>query len=101
MLAVGSVTTSATALRVGVGCLGLLLERTPPLMVLAARASVGGPDAGRAQAAFRDDLLALARESAEVSWREVRRGLDDLDVATRADAAPAGERPSRPYRVKP
>lgn len=99
MLAAGSVVSSATAFRMGVGCLELLVERTPPLVTLAVKASVGGAETGTAQAAFRDDFIALARDSAEVSWRELRRAVDDLDAFTRSDDEP-GERPHRPYRVK-
>jgi hypothetical protein len=92
--------TSATAFRIAVSCGGLLLERTPPLTRLALAVAVGGQDAGRAEATFRDDLLALARDSAEASWREVRRGIDDLDRLTRTGAPVPGEAPHRPYRVK-
>ena len=50
---------------------------------------------------FRDELVALARDSAEASWRELRRGVDDLDAFTRPDERES-ERPARrPYRVKP
>lgn len=52
-----------------------------------------------AQARFRDDLLSLARESAERSWRELRRGIDDLDALTRPGNTTAA-RPHRPHRVK-
>jgi hypothetical protein len=97
MLATGSLVSSATAFRVGVGCLELWLERAPTLMRLAVQASAG---TGTSQAAFRDDFIALARDAAEVSWREMRRGIDDLDAFTRPDDEP-GERPHRPYRVKP
>jgi hypothetical protein len=100
MLATGSLVASATAFRVGAGCLELLVERTPLLVRLAVQASAGGAGTGKAQAAFRDDLLALARDSAEVSWRELRRGVDDLDAFTRPEEEQA-ERPHRPYRVKP
>jgi hypothetical protein len=100
MLATGSLVTSATAFRVGAGCLELLVERTPPLARLAVRASAGGHEAGQAQAAFRDDFIALARDSAELSWRELRRAVDDLDSFTRPDEE-AAVRPHRPYRVKP
>jgi len=99
MLATGSLVSSATALRVSVGCLGLLARRTPPLVRHGVRASVGGAN-GRAQAEFRDGLIALARESAEVSWRELRRGVDELDASTRPVEEPAAPRHRRPYRVK-
>ena len=99
MLAAGSLVSSTTAFRVGAGCVELWLERAPGLARLGARASLGGADTGRAQAAFRDDFIALARDSAELSWRELRRGLDDLDAFTRTGDE-LGERPHRPYRVK-
>jgi hypothetical protein len=99
MLAAGSMVTSATALRVGASCLELLLERTPPLVRLAVAASLGGDETSRAQAAFRDDLIALARDSAELSWRELRRGVDALDAFTRPAEEP-DVRPHRPHRVK-
>jgi hypothetical protein len=100
MLSTGSLVSSATAFRVGVSCLQLWAERTPPLMRLAVAASLGDGGRATAQAAFRDDLLALARDSAELSWRELRRGVDDLDVLTRPREG-SGARPHRPYRVKP
>jgi hypothetical protein len=100
MLATGSLVTYATAFRVGVGCLELFVERTPPLVTLAIRASLGRAEAGRAQGAFRDDLIALARDWTEVSWRELRRGVDDLDAFTRPGDERAAQ-PPRPYRVKP
>ena len=100
MLAAGSLVTSATAFRVGAGCLELWLDRAPALVRLGAQASLGGAGTGTAGAAFRDDFIALARDAAEVSWRELRRGVDDLDAFTRPDEEP-GERPHRPYRVVP
>jgi hypothetical protein len=100
MLAAGSVVSSATAFRVGASQLALLAERTPVLVRLAVAASLGGAEAGSAQARFRDDLIALARDSAEASWRELRRGVDDLDAFSRPDDEGA-TRPGRPYRVKP
>jgi hypothetical protein len=99
MLTTGSLVSSATAVRLGVGCLQLFAERTPPLVRLAVTASLGDRDRQTAQAAFRDDLLALARDSAELSWRELRRGVDELDALTRPRQEPGG-RPHRPYRVK-
>jgi hypothetical protein len=99
MLTSGSLVTSATAIRVAVGCLELWARRAPHLAQLAASASMGGTDSDRAQAAFRDDLLALARESAEATSREVRRGFDDFDAMTRPRGE-AASRPHRPYRMK-
>jgi hypothetical protein len=51
------------------------------------------------QAAFRDEMIALAREAAEVSWRELRRGVAEYDSLTRA-GEPKREQPHRPHRVK-
>jgi hypothetical protein len=99
MLAAGSLASSTTAFRVGACQLALLVDRTPALMKLAVQASVGGPGAGQAQAEFRDDLLALVRDSAEASWRELRRGVDDLDAFSRPGEERAAEQ-HRPYRVK-
>jgi hypothetical protein len=101
MLATGSLVTAATTFRVGASCLELWVERTPPLVRLAVAASASPTDAGEAQAAFRDELLALARDSAEASWREVRRGVDDLDAFTRPGEEDAERAPRRPHRVKP
>ena len=100
MLAAGSLVSSATAFRVGVGCLELWLERAPDLAKLAVRASLGGADGGRAQAAFRDDFLVFAGDAVEGTWHELRRGVDELDALTRRQDEP-GERPHRPSRVKP
>lgn len=99
MLTAGSLVTGATAVRLSTGCLELLATRTPPLMALAVRGSLGGPDTAASQAAFRDGLVALARDTAERSWHELRRGVDRLDAATRPVEADGG--PRRPYRVKP
>jgi hypothetical protein len=100
MLTTGSLVSTATAARVAIGCAELWAKRTPPLMNLALSASLGNGGAERqAQAAFRDEMIGLARESAELSWREMRRGVDELDTATRPRSAP-GDRPFRPHRVK-
>jgi hypothetical protein len=97
MIAAGSLVSAATGFRVAVGCLELLAQRTPPLIGLAVGASVRAEPT--AEASFRDDVIALARDSAELSWRELRRGVDELDAMSR----PSDEQyasPHRPYRVK-
>jgi hypothetical protein len=99
MLTTGSLVSSATAFRIGASCLELVVKRTPDLVRLGVTASLGGSETRTAQAAFRDDLIALARDSAELSWRELRRGVDELDALTRPRERP-GVRPQRPYRVK-
>ena len=53
-----------------------------------------------AERTLRDELVALARESAELSWREMRRGVDALDASTRPVDGPRSDTPHRPYRVK-
>lgn len=100
VLATGSIVGAATAFRIGTASAAMLARRTPELLELAMRASAGGPGAGTAQASFRDELVALARDSAEVSWLQMRRGVDELDAATRPDEPPRA-RAHRPYRVKP
>jgi hypothetical protein len=100
MIAVGSVVTSATAFRVGVTWLELWAERTPPLLRLAAVAALGGSEGGTAAATFRDDLMAIGGESAERSYREMRRGVDDFNRFTQPENEQPGVRPHRPYRVK-
>jgi hypothetical protein len=100
MLATGSVMTTATALRVGVSALALLADRAPSLVRLAVTASAGA-DNDPAQAAFRDEILALTRDAAEVTWRELRKGIDDLDTFTRPGENHAEQAQRRPHRVKP
>jgi hypothetical protein len=100
VLATGSVMTTATAVRVSVSCLALLVDRTPPLVRLAVTASAGA-DNGTAQAAFRDELLALTRDAAEATWCELRRGIDDLDAFTRPRENQAAQARRRRHRVKP
>jgi hypothetical protein len=81
--------------------LGLIAQRLPPLVRLALRTSTGRGESGVAGAAFRDELIAMVRDSAEVSWREMRRGVDDLDAFTRPVQRDGRALPSRPYRAKP
>jgi hypothetical protein len=91
---------AATAVRVGAGCARLWRRRSGPLVSLALRASLG-TDNGVAEATLRDELVTLARESAELSWREMRRGVDALDASTRPIDTPRSHTAQRPYRVKP
>jgi hypothetical protein len=99
MLATGSLVYSATAVRVVLSSAELIAQRTPPLVTRALNASVRGRQPAAAEAEFRDGLLALARETADLSYREMRRAADQLDALTRPRQAPGG-RPHRPYRVK-
>jgi hypothetical protein len=98
MLASSSLVSATTSVRVGARSAELLARRTPGLIRLAAAATAGGDGAGRAQAVFRDELIGLYRDAAELSWREVRRAMDDLDRLTHGgDRGPSQRR----HRVKP
>jgi hypothetical protein len=100
MLATGSFVGAATAVRLTAASASLVAGRSPELLRLAAAASAGGDGARMAQAAFRDELIGLTRDAAELSWRELRRAVDELDWLTREESN--GNRPRRrPYRVKP
>ncbi|MFL5859437.1 MAG: hypothetical protein ACJ780_01455 [Solirubrobacteraceae bacterium] len=90
---------AATAFRVGAGSASLLRHRSRPLVGLAVRASLRG-DNRTAEATLRDELVALARECAELSWREMRRGVDTFDAYTRPLDLTDRDPPRRPYRVK-
>jgi hypothetical protein len=99
MLTTGTLVSSATALRMTRAWVELWADRTPPLARHAVNATVRGDDMPTAQATFRDEMIALARASAEVSWRELRRGVDQYDALTRGDE-PSDAQPHRPHRVK-
>jgi hypothetical protein len=98
MVVTSSALSAATAARVGGGCATLAIRRGPRLVRLAALASAGPSRDGTADMTFRDELIALLRDSAEVSWREWRRGVDELDRLTRPGAEGA---PRRHHRVVP
>jgi hypothetical protein len=71
----------------------------PPLVSLAVAASAGFEN-GKPQAEFRDELLSPSRDAAEVTWRELGKGIDDLDAYTPKPESHA-TRERRPNRVKP
>ena len=98
MLGAGTLVGSATAMRAGSRSLALVATRTPSLVELAVHASLGTE---RAQAVLRDEVLALVRETGEITWREWRRGLDDFDALTRPAAPPARRRASRDKPCRP
>jgi len=89
------VSTASTGVRIGIGWFALWSRRVPPLVPLALRTV--GADA-HAEGILRDEVIAVFRDSAEICWREMRRGVDDIDNATR-DRDEFGV-PRRPYRVK-
>ena len=82
--------------RAGVGVARLTLRRTPSLVALSARAVARGSAGARAEAEFRDELLTLLDEVAEVAWRQARRARLELGDRT----SPNGGVPRRRHRVK-
>jgi hypothetical protein len=100
MLATGGVVGATTALRVAAGSVDLLARRAPRLVRLGVTATAPAPGAAKAQATFRDDLIDLARDSAELVWHQLRRGVHDLDVFTRTDKAQTEGTQRRYSRVK-
>jgi hypothetical protein len=100
MLTMGVAMGAASVLRAGIGCLELWSERLPPLLALGRESKEERPDAARMEGQFRDELIALARESSQIALRELKRGVHDLDAFTRPDEPPP-ERAARPYRAKP
>lgn len=96
---------AAGSARAGIGVAELTLRRTPSLVALSARATIArGRDAATAEAVFRDELLTLLDDVAEVAWRQTRRSR--LELAERTGPAEAevasssnGARP-RHHRVK-
>ncbi|MHB8691588.1 MAG: hypothetical protein ACYDHH_10115 [Solirubrobacteraceae bacterium] len=108
MLATGSVVAGATAVRITLGGANVAVDRVPALIELGLKAACKRPgsSAATAQAAFRDELVGLFRDCAESSWRELRRGVDDLDHFTRQTPGPQTPGPQTPghrhrrHRVK-
>lgn len=103
LLATGALMSAASAVRAGTGCLELWSQRVPPLVRLAAELDEqgeGSPEQRDAmEGRIREEMMAVARESAEIVMRELRRGLEDLDTYTRSeDQGPGGA--ARPYRAK-
>jgi hypothetical protein len=83
MLVSSAIVSAEGSLRAGAGLAELAVRRTPPLVVLGTRATVlAGVDGGWAQAAFRDELLTLYDDAADVAWRQLRRARDELGVRT-------------------
>jgi len=100
MLVTGAMIGAASILRVGVGCLELWSERLPSLIAMREQMRAETSAAGQAEGGFRDELVAIARESSDIALRELRRGVDDLDAFTRPEEPPS-QRPKRPYKAKP
>ena len=95
----GATIGAASLIRTGLGWLELWSERVPSLLQVGAEWRDEGAAARTAEGRFRDELIAIARDSSEIAARELRRGLDDLDAFTRPEHT--ADKPSRPYRAKP
>jgi hypothetical protein len=100
---------AAGSARAGVGVARLTLTRTPSLLTLSARAVAPGSGGARADAEFRDELLTLLDDVAEVAWRQARRARLELgDRTSPSDRTGPGDRtgptnggvPVRRHRVK-
>jgi hypothetical protein len=87
--------STATALRVGAGCLEAAAARTPRMLRYGVQATAGRTEA---ELAFRDEVVGLMRDASERTWRELRRGIDDFDAITRTDVTRTAR---RAHRVKP
>jgi hypothetical protein len=100
--------------RAVVGTTELVGRRGPALLTLGTRATIGiGETASKAQSEFRDELLTLFDDAAEIGWRQARRAREELGVRTtprepRAALATNGRQaavsngaPPRRHRVKP
>lgn len=95
----GVVISTSTAVRAGLRGLGVVTSATPSIVRRAVDAAFGD----RTELAItelRDDLIGVFRRTAEASWHEMRRGIDDLEAFTRPEGDES-RAPGRPYRVKP
>jgi hypothetical protein len=110
MLVTSTTVGTVASLRTGAGLAGLAVRRTPVLVALGARATVGtGAGAARAQAEFRDEMLGLLDDAAEIAWLQARRARDQLGLRTSppqpghaatAQGAAHNGNPPRRHRVK-
>jgi hypothetical protein len=100
LLATGSIVLATASLRTCSRSLKLCAEHSTSLVRLTADYTSGSPSAPTSRQVFRDELLGLMRELADVSWHESRRAIDALDLRTRSGCT-TSEQPTRPYRVKP
>lgn len=79
---------AAAAIRAGARVTGLAVRRVPSLVAAGTRATVtSGNRAARAETVFRDELLTLLDDAAEIAWRQARRARFELGNRTGAAAA--------------
>jgi hypothetical protein len=69
---------AATALRMGMGQLGVWTDRLPRLMATGVEAWQPGPGADEASDRFWQQLIQATRDSTDAALRELQRGIDDL-----------------------
>jgi hypothetical protein len=100
LLATGSILLATATLRTCSRSLKLCAEHSTSLVRLTADFASGSPSAPKSRQMFRDELLGLMRELADVSWHESRRAIDALDLRTHSGCT-TSDQPARPHRVKP
>ena len=82
-LVTSAVVGATGSARASAGLTALALRRVPSVAALGARAAVWtGTDAQRADAGFRDELLALIDDAAEIASRHARRARLELSERT-------------------
>jgi hypothetical protein len=101
LVATGSIVLATATVRTCTRSLKLCAEHSGSLVRLTADYTSGSSSAPSSRQVFRDELLGLMRELADVSWHESRRAIDALDLRTRSGCTTSGQPPTRPYRVKP
>lgn len=100
LLVTGSIVLATATVRTCSQSLKLCAEHSGSLVRLTAGYTSGSSSAPKSRQMFRDELLGLMRELADVSWHESRRAIDALDLGTRSGCT-TPDQPARPYRVKP
>ena len=98
-LVTSAIVGAAGSARAGAGAAELAIRRAPSLIALGARASLRpGAGAARAEAVFRDELLLLLDDVAQLASRHARQARLQLSALTAPPlAAPS---PTRRARVK-
>jgi len=93
LLAVGSVMSAATAVRMGRGYVKVWSKETPKLLDLWLEA-LDPESESKAPGKFRDELIKATRKSKDVVCAEVERGISDVEKFTapkaKKDGAKAG-----------